>query len=233
MHATVQKKLKEILRMLEGENRIFIFGCGSCATQCMSGGRAQVDEMSRQLEDAGKIVAGTHIPETCCSQGTVRKAVLELRAAHVGVDSYLVLACGQAVHTVIDATDGALVHPGCDTVFGGETHFRGVFKEYCALCGDCISDRTGGLCPLTLCSKGLLNGPCGGSKGGRCEVDRQRDCGWVLIYERMKTLGKLENLKEIQAAPDRIKSDGPRRIEIRNGQPVFIAGGKEFRSSED
>ncbi len=233
MHATIQKRMKEILEMLAGERRIFIFGCGSCATLVKSGGVEEVEEMRRRLEEAGKEVVGTYVPETCCSLGTVRQVVLQHKEEVKAADSFLVLACGQAVHTVIDATGGAVVHPGCDTVFGGETKFRGVFEEYCTLCGDCIADRTGGLCPLTLCAKGLVNGPCGGSMHGKCETDRERDCGWVLIYERLKAIDKLDNLQEIQAPVDRTRSHFPRRIEIKNKKPVFISGGKRYDPTEE
>ena len=120
----------------------------------------------------------------------------------LAADSFLVLACGQGIHTVIDATDGGMVHPGCDTIFGGETVSETEINEYCSLCGDCITESTGGLCPITLCAKSLLNGPCGGAEDGKCEVDHNRDCGWILIYERLKAIDRLDLFTVLRDARD-------------------------------
>ena len=193
MHATIQKPFQEILGMLEGENKVFIIGCGNCATKCKSGGKDQVEEMKRRLEEVGKIVTGTTVPDSGCSLPMLKDVVTENLSAFDESDSVIVLACGQGVHTAIDAS-GKITHPGCNTIFGGETLQPGVIHEYCVLCGECIVEHTGGLCPLALCTKGLLNGPCGGAVDGKCEVDRERDCGWNLIYRRLEDIGKVENI---------------------------------------
>jgi len=100
-----------------------------------------------------------------CKLDHTRKVLTEDYPIQVKqADSFLVLGCGQGVHTVIDATEGAMVHPGCDTIFGGETVSDTDINEYCSLCGECIIEFTGGLCPMTLCAKSLLNGPCGGAR---------------------------------------------------------------------
>jgi len=201
VHATIQKPLEEILSYLGEGEKVFVFGCGNCAAKSHSGGAPEVERMVERLRRHGAAVTGgvaSGDGVSLCKLSVARKLVEEHRRQIDAADSYIVLACGQGIHTVIDATDGGNVHPGCDTVFGGETVRDDLIVEYCSLCGQCIVDVTGGLCPLTLCAKGLLNGPCGGSKDGKCEVDPERDCGWILIYERLKALGKMDSLRGYQ-----------------------------------
>ena len=136
-------------------------------------------------------------------------------------DSFLILACGQGIHTIMDATDGGKAHPGWDTIFGGETISEQFITEYCSLCGECIVEQTGGLCPLTLCGKGLLNGPCGGAKNGKCEVDPDRECGWIMIYERLKKLGQVDKMKEYVKPKDHSKWSRPRSLIMEGKKATF------------
>lgn len=220
MHATIQKPLKIILDYLKDEEKVFIIGCGNCARKCQSGGEPEVNDMKERLERSGKIVTGKNVPDAACSLGFVNELVETNREAVDEADSLIVLACGQGVHTVIDAT-GKIVHPGCDTIFGGETLSPGDVREYCSLCGECIVEDTGGLCPLTLCSKQLLNGPCGGAVEGKCEVDTDRDCGWQLIYERLKEIGKLEKLNNYSGPKNYSRWNKPRTLKVTDGVAVF------------
>ena len=231
MHATIQKPFKEIMGMLEGENRVFIVGCGNCARKCNSGGEPEVAAMKERLEKVGKTVTGTFVPDGTCSFPEVSGLVKKNQAAVDKADSILVLACGQGVHTLVDAT-GKIVHPGCNTIFGGETLEPGDVREYCKLCGECIIDAYGGLCPLTLCAKGLLNGPCGGSKDGKCEADPERDCGWNLIYERLKAIGKLDNLYQYKEPKDQSRTSTPRSLKVTDGVAVFRFGGNTYSPDE-
>jgi len=227
MHATIQKPFKEILSMLEGEDRVFIIGCDNCARKCQSGGEPEVMAMKERLEKAGKTVTGTFIPDGTCSLTEVSGLVKDNQAEVDEAEVILVLACGQGVHTVIDAC-GKIVHPGCNTIFGGETLKPGDVREYCQLCGECIIDAYGGLCPLTLCAKGLLNGACGGAKDGKCEVDPERDCGWNLIYERLKAIGKLDNLYQYKEPKDYRRASKSRRLTVTDGVAVFRFDGNTY-----
>jgi ferredoxin len=231
MHATIQKPFRELLGMLEGENRVFIVGCGNCARKCQSGGEPEVAAMKERLEKIGKTVVGTFVPDGTCSLTEVSGLVKDNQAAIDEAESMLVLACGQGVHTVVDAT-GKITHPGCNTIFGGETLRPGDVREYCQLCGECVVDAYGGLCPLTLCAKGLLNGPCGGSKDGKCEVDPERDCGWNLIYERLKAIGKLETLYQYREPKDYRKATRSRRLTVTDGVAVFRFDGNTYSPHE-
>lgn len=239
MHATIQKSLDEILKYLDREKKVFIVGCGNCATKCKSGGEAQAEEMKSRLEDKGKTITGWVVPPSTCKLSDVKRLLTEEHKQAVEeADSLLVLACGQGVHTVLDATDGRkMAHPGCDTIFGGETVSDDLITEYCSLCGECIIEYTGGLCPLTLCPKGLLNGPCGGAIDGKCEVDRERDCGWQLIYERLKAIGRLDLMYRYHEPKNHSRWGRPRSLFL-DGRAVFrSSSGAQFsperRSLED
>jgi len=232
MHATIQKPLDEIIGYLEDGEKVFVVGCGNCAEKCQSGGAKQVQEMKDRLEAKNVKVAGaaaTPSGVSLCKLSVTKELLnVEHKAQSEKADSFLVLACGQGMHTVIDATEGARIHPGCDTIFGGETIAEDYITEQCSLCGECIVELTGGLCPLTLCSKGLLNGPCGGAQDGKCEVDPDRDCGWTLIYERLKKLGKLENLYAYQEPKNYAKWNRPRSLTNINTAPTFRFGKDEY-----
>jgi hypothetical protein len=170
-----------------------------------------------------------------CKLDHTRKVLQEDYAEQTGnADSFLVLGCGQGVHTVIDATDGGMVHPGCDTIFGGETVSESEINEYCSLCGECIIEYTGGLCPLTLCAKSLLNGPCGGAENGKCEVDSERDCGWILIYDRLVKLGRLDLIKPYQNPKNHAKWSRQRSLKVSPYEATFCSQhGKVTVSNQD
>ncbi len=236
MHATIQKSLDEIIECLKDGEKVFVVGCGNCAEKCRSGGEKECKEMKVRLEEKGVKVTGyaaTESGKSLCKLSLTKKVLnVEHKEETGAADSFLVLACGQGIHTVIDATDGKLVHSGCDTIFGGETVNDDFITEYCSLCGECVVEYTGGLCPVTLCSKSLLNGPCGGSKDGKCEVDKEQDCGWQLIYDRLKSLGKLDSLKQYKEPKNHAKWSRPRNIKLDGGKATFqsLAGKRTISS---
>jgi ferredoxin len=231
MHATIQKPIDEIVAFFQPEERVFVVGCGNCAAKCHSGGELETEDMARRLREHGVNVAGwasTDSGVSLCKLAVTKKLLTEThKEATDQADSFLILACGQGIHTVMDATDGGAVHPGCDTIFGGETVNDNLITEYCSLCGDCIVEYTGGLCPVTLCAKSLLNGPCGGAKDGKCEVDRDRDCGWQLIYDRLNELGILERMDVYQDPKNNSRWSRPRSLDLGEGETTFSSlGGK-------
>jgi len=225
MHATIQKPLDEILTFLKKGEKVFVVGCGNCAEKCRSGGEKEAREMKVRLENNGIEVTGcgaTASGSSLCKLSVAEKLLNENHKDETVIaDSFLILACGQGIHTVIDATKGGLVHPGCDTIFGGETVNDDYITEYCSLCGECIVEYTGGLCPVTLCAKGLLNGPCGGAKEGKCEADRERDCGWLLIYKRLKDIGRLELMYSVRKPKNYAKWSKPRSLSLNGNKAEF------------
>ncbi|MHB9002929.1 MAG: methylenetetrahydrofolate reductase C-terminal domain-containing protein [Coriobacteriia bacterium] len=172
-----------------GARRVFIMGCGQCATVANTGGEKEIAEAKARLEQEGREVTGWAVGEVACHLGGTR---LETRK-HVGeladADAVLVLACGAGVQTVADSTDKP-VYPGLESVFLGNVIRHGVFEERCQMCGDCVLDMTAGICPVTTCPKGLLNGPCGGMWKGKCEVLTDRECTHVRIQRRLAEQGR-------------------------------------------
>jgi ferredoxin len=172
-----------------GATSVYIMGCGQCATVASTGGEVEVVAAKARLEQEGVIVTGWSVGEVTCHAGgqrlEVRKHAGEIEAA----DAVLVLACGAGVQTVAD-TVAKPVTPGLESVFLGNVIRHGVFEERCQMCGDCVLDRTAGICPVTTCPKGLLNGPCGGMWNGMCEVVADRECAHVLIRRRLAEQGR-------------------------------------------
>ena len=215
MIITTQKDFKKILEYLSGEKKIFIVGCGECATTCKTGGEPEVLEMKKALEKEGKIVTGWVVPEAPCVASQVRVALAKNKKALAEADSMLVLACGLGIQSVKENDRvGKIVHPGCDTLFMGEIDKDGVFLERCSACGECVLELTGGICPITRCPKEMLNGPCGGTDKGKCEVDKDKDCVWTLIYNELRKTDKLNLMKEIQPPKDYSKTGRPRKLVI-------------------
>ena len=191
---TKQKTLVEIEKLLEKESKVFLVGCGTCATMCRTGGKAEVLDMARKLADLGKTVTGSVVIPTVCDT-LDQQALAENAKAIEEAECILVMACAYGVQALALYTDKP-VYPALDTLFMGQEMSPGVFSEVCVQCGECVLAWTGGICPLTACPKGLLNGACGGAKGGKCEVSAAKDCAWEVIYERLRKQGKLENLRK-------------------------------------
>ncbi len=165
--------------------RVFVFGCGQCATVAGTGGEEAVSEAKRHLEDEGFEVTGTTIGEVACHVLSTKRDRRRYADAVEGADAVLVLSCGAGVQTVADVLPATPVFPGLESAFLGNVIRHGVFEERCQMCGECVLDVTGGICPVTTCPKGLLNGPCGGMWEGRCEVLADRECTFVRIHRRL------------------------------------------------
>jgi len=191
---TRKKPLEEIEKMLEDVERVFIVGCGTCTTMCHTGGQPEVLEMESVLTQKGKVVTGTMVIPVACDELT-HEALEEHRDAIEQAQTLLIMTCAFGVQT-ISASLKKVVIPALDTLFIGLESGLGMFGEVCTQCGECILGDTAGICPVTACHKGLLNGPCGGTNKGKCEIDKEKDCAWTLIYERLKEQGKLEKLNK-------------------------------------
>lgn len=212
MIITKQKDIKEILNYVKDE-KVFIVGCGECADTCHTGGEKDVLKMKEELEKADKKVTGWVVPKAPCITAQAKVELAKNTKAIKEADSILVLACGLGVQTVKENERfGKDVHVGCDTLFMGGIDNEGQFTELCSACGECILELTGGICPVTRCAKGLLNGPCGGQNKGKCEADKTRDCAWVLIYNRLKDKSALDLLKAANKPKDYSKMTKPRRL---------------------
>ncbi len=212
-----RKPLAEIRGFIEGYNRILILGCGTCTTVCLAGGEAEVKVVASGLRIAflqeGKEV---EILEDCitrqCEPEFLEAAQRKVRDE--AIEAVVSLGCGVGVNLMAGLLGTVPVFPGVNTEFFGAAVEPGTWQEMCIGCGNCIVHLTGGICPIARCSKSLLNGPCGGTKDGKCEIDEDLDCCWALIVERMRSLGRLEDLGTIIPPNDWSTSrhGGPRRV---------------------
>ena len=196
-----QKEFNDILQMLSEKN-IFIIGCGKCAKKQRVGGEPEVLDMKKKLEASGKNITGWTVLSSACSI-TSWNDVLSQNPGINKSDALLVMSCGGGV-SVISGFAGLQVYPALDTGSLGGVCCNEVVTEQCGMCGDCTIWLYGGICPVIRCSKSLLNGPCGGAVEGKCEVD-ERLCAWDKIFERLKKLGKLENIENIHEPKDHMK----------------------------
>lgn len=210
-----QKPLEEIREMLEGYEDILVLGCGTCVAICMAGGDKEVGVLAASLRMADKMSGKNRVFKEHTVERQCEWEFLDEIAANVKqVDAVLSLGCGIGVQAVAERFPEIPVLPGLDTLFMGMPMEEGVWAERCSGCGNCILDQTGGICPITRCSKGLVNGPCGGYSDGKCEVDPTRDCAWIQIYERLKRMGRLDMLYIPQPLKDHSKTGHPRSITL-------------------
>jgi hypothetical protein len=191
-----QKPLEEILSYLDGDKNIFIIGCKGCAEGWGSGGEKQVAEMRSTLQEKGKVVTGSVVIDMVCDAALTKLKLRSYKKEIATADSVLVLTDGAGVQTVAEVVD-KVVHPGCNTLSSGGAHAEWKESERCLECGDCVLEFTCGLCPIARCSKHLLNGPCGGSQGGKCEVDPSIPCVWQQIVDHLAKLGRLDKLDKL------------------------------------
>jgi len=212
-----RKPFEELYERVAGHKRVLLLGCGSCVTVCMAGGEKEVGVLAAQIQlaarDRGDDIA---VDEHTIVRQCDREFFDEATARRVAeADAVMSLACGVGVQFCSDVFPDKTVYAGLDTKFYGATIEQGIWSERCAGCGKCLVDTFGGICPIARCSKSLLNGPCGGSAHGKCEVDTENtDCAWHLIYERLDKQGRLDVLEENQPMKDwsTDRDGGPRTV---------------------
>jgi ferredoxin len=215
-----QKPLDEIRETLSSYKRILVLGCGSCVAECAAGGEKETGMLASTLRMAAKMQGrDVLIQEKTLERQCVKDFVILLDDVVGGYDAILSLGCGAGVQAVAELFPEIPVIPALNTEFLGETKEQGYWVENCLGCGDCMLYHFGGVCPLARCSKQLLNGPCGGSVGGKCEIDPETPCAWHLIIERLDRYHALDRLENIYPPKDwsRKQGGGPRKI-IREDQ---------------
>jgi ferredoxin len=223
-----QKKLDEIVRMIAPYDRVLILGCGTCVTVCGAGGEHEVSYLHNALRVAqAKSGNGTHTLSEYTLKRQCEPEFLDMLAGRVGdVDAVLSLACGIGVQAVAERFRQLPVLPGVNTSFMGMPKEWGIWDERCAACGDCRLAETGGICPITRCTKGILNGPCAGTKNGKCEASREMDCAWVQIYQRLEDLHQLDSMRRYYPPRNFRVIPRPRRIVAKS-----TAGGNHAQVS--
>ena len=192
-----RKPWEEIVSFLT-EEKILVVVCGGCSEACETGGEEGGKELVRRLTEEGKKVTGWILIDTMCNKGLIGVKLSRNISLLKNSEAILVSSCGigvQAISALVDIP----CYPADDTIYRGG--FLGVWpgEERCAQCGECVLAYTGGICPITNCTKSLLNGMCGGMQDGKCEIDPEKPCGWARIYERLKEIGKLDNLRDYRS----------------------------------
>ncbi|HEY4690647.1 MAG TPA: methylenetetrahydrofolate reductase C-terminal domain-containing protein [Anaerolineae bacterium] len=210
-----QKPLEEIKALIGDAKKVLVVGCGTCVTVCFAGGTREAAIVSASLRMTSKLDGHEKAVADVTVQRQCEWEYLDEIAEQVGdADMVLSLGCGVGVQALAERYPNAIVVPGLNTAFMGLPLEQGVWAERCAACGNCLLGLTGGICPIARCSKQLLNGPCGGSSKGKCEVDPEIDCAWQLIYDKLKAQGRLHLIMDINPPKDwRTSRDGgPRKI---------------------
>ncbi len=214
-----QKPIEWILERLEGHRKVVVLGCGSCATVCFGGGEREVEELSCSLQLAlGEKDADMEFEGLTCKRLCDWEFVEPMMETLGSADMVVSLGCGAGTNLLAEKLEKTLVIPGVDTLFLGTNFAPDTWHELCASCGECVIDRTFGMCPVARCAKNLLNGPCGGSHEGKCEVSDDTECVWAKIVERARALGRLEELERVVPPKDWSASrDGGQRTLERKG----------------
>ncbi|MDA8174035.1 MAG: methylenetetrahydrofolate reductase C-terminal domain-containing protein [Nitrospiraceae bacterium] len=227
MIITKKKDRKKLLESTGRYNRFFLLGCSECATLCGTGGQEQIDELKKELEESGKTVTGGFVAKTGCQALGTKVELKQFKEALDNTDCVIVMSCGAGTQSAVEIFPEKAVYPSNDSLFLGNMTRLQMFDERCSLCGECVLDLTGGVCPVTACPKGILNGPCGGTKDGHCEISAEIPCAWVRIYDRMNKLGRLEEFGQTTlAAKDWSASIKPRKLNVRE-QKDKKSGGEE------
>ncbi len=212
MIVTKQKPMAEVFSYLKKHEEIFLVGCGACAEVSCTGGEEDCRKMAEALEKEGKHITGYAVVEEPCHMLLSQRILREHWKAVEESDALLVLTCGAGVQAIAGFSEKP-VYPALNTNFLGTVLRAGSFTEFCSLCGECLLGKTAGVCPVTRCPKGMLNGPCGGVIQGMCEVIPDRPCAWVQIYERAKNWGSEESLRAFTA---------PKNYTMRPKPEVFV-----------
>lgn len=193
-----RKPFAEIKEMVKDHKKILVLGCGTCVAVCMAGGEKEVELLASQLRLSAKLRGiGIEILEDTVTRQCDKEYMEPVLDKARGCDAVISMACGVGVQLLSDLIEEIPVYPGLNTRFIGTNEAEGQWYERCLMCGNCVLAETGGICPIAICAKSLLNGPCGGTNKGKCEVSSQKDCAWTLIYRRLEKQGKLNNIREI------------------------------------
>ncbi len=198
-----RKPFEEIKEMLKGYNKVLNVGCGTCVSVCLAGGEKEVSilnaelDMARRLEDNPIEIEGRTIERQCDREYL---AELDDQIKNGKYDALMSMACGVGIQFLAERYPDIPTFPGVDTTGIAVNQAVGWYEERCRSCSQCVLGITGGICPVTMCAKGLFNGPCGGTNKGKCEISSEQDCAWFKIHERLKAQGRLDSIKKLNTA---------------------------------
>jgi ferredoxin len=210
-----KKPIEEIIEEVKGKDRILILGCNECVTVCEAGGKKEAGILASALRmyfsNQGQQV---QIDERTLERQCDHEYLDEIRDVVDKYDAIVSIACGVGVQFTAEQYHDTAVYPGVNTCFMGATERRGLWTERCQGCGQCILAKTGGICPVSRCAKRILNGPCGGSTKGACEINKEVACAWQLIIDRLNALGRIGDYEQLFPLKDwsTDRAGGPRKV---------------------
>ncbi|MBF0204438.1 MAG: methylenetetrahydrofolate reductase C-terminal domain-containing protein [Desulfamplus sp.] len=210
-----KKPIEEIIQEVKDYKRLLILGCNECVTVCEAGGKKEVEVLASALRM--HFIKEGHekkIDERTLERQCDHEYLEEIRDIVDNYDAILSLACGVGVQFTAEKYHSTPLLPGVNTCFLGANEQRGMWTERCQACGSCVLARTGGICPISRCAKRVMNGPCGGSGKGKCEINKELDCAWQLIIDRLRDLGRLDDYEIVAPIKDwsTERSGGPRKV---------------------
>jgi ferredoxin len=210
-----KKPIEEIIESVKDHQSILVLGCNECVTVCEAGGKKEVGVLASALrmhflQQGQDVNIGEHTLERQCDHEYLE----EIRDSIDQYDAVVSIACGVGVQFAAEKYHSKPIYPGVNTMFMGATEARGIWTERCQGCGQCMLAVTGGICPVSRCAKRIFNGPCGGSTTGKCEINKEVECGWQLIVDRLKALGRLDDYETILPLKDwsTDRAGGPRKV---------------------
>jgi ferredoxin len=217
-----KKPMEEIIEDIKGHEKVLVLGCNECVTVCEAGGKKEVGILASALRmyflNQGKDMK---IDEETLERQCDHEYLEEIRNVIDQYDAVVSIACGVGVQFMAEKYHSTPVYPGVNTCFMGATEERGLWTERCQGCGQCILSRTGGICPVSRCAKRVMNGPCGGSSKGMCEINKELVCAWQLIVERLKALDRFDEYEDLSPIKDwsTDRAGGPRKVVREDVQP--------------
>jgi ferredoxin len=210
-----KKPIQEIIDQVSNYQRILVLGCNECVTVCEAGGKKEVEILASVLRmHFLKEGQERKIDERTLERQCDHEYLEEIRDVIDQYDAVLSLACGVGVQFIAEKYLTTPVLPGVNTCFLGANEQRGMWTERCQACGECVLGKTAGICPISRCAKRVMNGPCGGSTNGKCEINSELDCAWQLIIDRLKALGRMEDYEIVAPIKDwsTERAGGPRKV---------------------
>jgi len=217
-----KKPMEEIIEDIKDHEKVLVLGCNECVTVCEAGGKKEVGILASALRmyflNQGKEMK---IDEETLERQCDHEYLEEIRNIIDQYDAVVSIACGVGVQFMAEKYHSTPVYPGVNTCFMGATEERGLWTERCQGCGQCILSRTGGICPVSRCAKRVMNGPCGGSSKGMCEINKELVCAWQLIVERLKALDRFDEYEDLSPIKDwsTDRAGGPRKVVREDVQP--------------